>query len=74
MSNFNRQHQKCGHLGKCQVCLGNVPFEYYFGIGDEITCDKCGTIYFIQSKHPLKLVKSDYYIKDGYFSKTLSDN
>ena len=42
-------------FGKCDICLEIIPIEYYFSIGDEITCHECGTEYKILSKDPVKL-------------------
>lgn len=42
-------------FGKCDICLEIIPFEYYFSIGDEITCHECGTEYTILSKDSAKL-------------------
>lgn len=40
---------------KCEVCLRDVPIEYYFTPGDSITCTGCGTEYVLRSKCPLEL-------------------
>lgn len=43
---------------KCEVCLRNMPIEYYFSPGDSITCTGCNTEYQLQSKTPLELSRS----------------
>lgn len=40
---------------KCEVCLREMPIEYYFTPGDSITCTGCGTEYVLRSKSPLEL-------------------
>ena len=35
--------ENVGGVGKCDICLEIIPIEYYFSIGDEITCHECGT-------------------------------
>ena len=40
---------------KCEVCLKDIPIEYYFTPGDSITCTGCGTEYVLRSKSPLEL-------------------
>lgn len=42
---------------KCEVCLKNIPIEYYFTVGDSITCTGCSTEYLLQSKDPLELTR-----------------
>ncbi len=47
---------------KCEVCLKDIPIEYYFTAGDSITCNGCSTEYVLQSKSPLELTRqaTDY--------------
>jgi hypothetical protein len=40
---------------KCEICLREIPIEYYFTQGDSITCTGCGTEYVLRSKEPLEL-------------------
>lgn len=40
---------------KCEVCLKDIPIEYYFTAGDSITCTGCSTEYILRSKIPLEL-------------------
>ena len=69
MAKFSRHHTNSERFGKCQICLGYIPIEYYFGIGDEINCSECGTVYFIESKNPVKLRMSDFFTEDDNFSE-----
>ena len=65
MGKFNNHHSDRERFGKCQICLGYIPIEYYFGIGDEINCYECGTTYFIEAKNPVKLrMSEDRYFED----------
>ena len=42
---------------KCEVCLKDMPIEYYFIVGDSITCTGCSTEYLLTSKNPLELTR-----------------
>ena len=59
-------------FGKCQTCLGYIPIEHYFGVGDLIDCSDCETSYIIESKSPVKLSMIDddfevyHYEDDDY--------
>ncbi|WP_319549088.1 hypothetical protein [Desulfogranum marinum] len=62
-------------FAKCQICLNNIPVEYYFNKGDEIICYECGTEYTLISKSPVKLEMSgDYYEQDDYFGEMHFDD
>lgn len=75
MGTFNKHQKDRERFGKCQICLGYIPIEYYFNVGDEITCYECGTTYFIESKKPVKLKMSeDRYSDDDYFGEMLFDD
>lgn len=55
----NTKHREDREMyGKCMICLGNIPVEYYFAKGDEIICYECGTEYTLLSKNPVKLEMS----------------
>ena len=51
---------------KCEVCLKNIPIEYYFTTGDSITCEGCSSEYLLESKSPLELSRKsvDYSAYD----------
>ncbi len=75
MAKINKQQKDRGRFGKCQICLGHIPIEYYFGIGDEISCYECGTVYFIESKEPVQLKMSeDRYIEDDDSSEMIFED
>jgi hypothetical protein len=44
---------------KCEVCLKDIPIEYYFTPGDTIVCTGCNTEYVLQSKSPLELSRQE---------------
>ena len=70
MGKRNKHQKDRERFGKCQICLGYIPIEYYFGVGDEITCYECGTAYFIESKDPVKLKMSDdRYNEDDHYDE-----
>ena len=72
MGKFNKHRNDRERFGKCKICLGYIPIEYYFGIGDEIDCYECGTVYTIESKNPIKLTMAhDHYRDDDYFGEML---
>lgn len=75
MGKFNKHQNDRERFGKCQICLGYIPIEYYFGIGDEIDCYECGTLYTIESKSPVKLkMADDHYSDDDYFGEMLFED
>lgn len=75
MGKFNKHQSDRERFGKCQICLGYIPIEYYFGIGDEIDCYECGTAYVIESKNPVKLIMADdHYGDDDYFGEMLFED
>lgn len=75
MGNFNKRQSERERYGKCQICLGYIPIEYYFGIGDVIDCYECGTTYIVESKNPIKLsLVDDRYSDDDYFGEMLFDD
>lgn len=57
MGKVSKQTDKHIKYFKCEVCLKNIPIEYYFTVGDSITCDGCSTEYVLQSKSPLELTR-----------------
>lgn len=72
MGKFNKHQSDRVSFGKCQICLEHIPIEYYFGVGDEIQCYECGTVYFIESKEPVQLkMSNDRYGDDDYFGEIL---
>ena len=74
MGKVNKHQSDRDRFGKCQICLGYIPIEYYFGIGDEIDCYECGTAYIIESKSPVKLkMTEDKYNSNDYFEDKLFD-
>lgn len=50
----NAENQK---YGKCEVCLGHIPIQYYFTVNDTVTCLECRTEYTLVSKDPVILEK-----------------
>jgi DNA-directed RNA polymerase subunit RPC12/RpoP len=57
MGKISKHTDKHIKFYKCEVCLKNIPIEYYFTVGDSITCTDCGTEYVLQSKSPLELTR-----------------
>ena len=75
MSKISKHRGDRAKYGKCAICMGNIPIEYYFGIGDEICCYECGTLYIIASKNPVKLeMHEDRYDHDDYFGEELFED
>lgn len=75
MGKLNKHKRDGESFGKCNICLGHIHIEYYFGVGDEITCYECGTVYFIKSKKPVKLqMSNDRYDDDDYFGEMLFED
>jgi hypothetical protein len=66
MGKISKQTDKHIKYYKCEVCLKNIPIEYYFTVGDSITCTDCSAEYILQSKNPLELTRQavDYYKLD----------
>lgn len=73
MAKFNKHTSDRGRFGKCEICMGNIPVEYYFSEGDQITCYECGTEYTLLSKSPVKLTMLDGYAGDDYFGEMQFD-
>jgi hypothetical protein len=71
MGKFNKHQGDRERFGKCEICMGAIPVEYYFGIGDEIICYECGTSYTIAAKVPIKLQITEGYYEDDYFDNSL---
>jgi hypothetical protein len=59
MAKISKQADKHIKYFKCEICLKNIPIEYYFTVGDSITCDDCKTEYILQSKSPLELTRQE---------------
>lgn len=57
MAKISKEHHERVKYFKCEVCLKDIPIEYYFTIGDSITCNDCSTEYVLQSKIPLELIR-----------------
>jgi hypothetical protein len=75
MGKNNKRAGESERFGKCHICLGYIPIEYYFGVGDVIECYECGTAYIIDSKSPVKLsMADDYYEQDDYFGDMLFED
>ncbi|SDP65617.1 hypothetical protein [Desulforhopalus singaporensis] len=75
MATTKKQRDERERFGKCQICLCNIPVEYYFDIGDEIICYECGTEYTISSTFPVKLqLVEDSYGGDDFFGEELFDD
>lgn len=75
MGKNNKRDGDTDRFGKCEICLGYIPIEYYFGVGDVIDCYECGTVYTITSKNPIKLkMENDHYENDDYFGEMLFDD
>lgn len=55
MAKSSKQHDDRVKFYKCEVCLKDIPIEYYFTAGDSITCTGCNTEYILRSKIPLEL-------------------
>lgn len=55
---------------KCEVCLKNIPIEYYFTSGDAITCNGCNTEYTLLSKSPLELAMRSFEYPDMSYHDT----
>ncbi|MGB3210595.1 MAG: hypothetical protein WBB19_07830 [Desulforhopalus sp.] len=53
---------------KCEVCLKDIPIEYYFTTGDAITCNGCNMEYLLLSRSPLELAiqTTNYRDMDHY--------
>jgi len=58
MVKVTKQHDRVKYF-KCEVCLKDIAIEYYFTVGDSITCNDCSTEYVLQSKNPLELVRQE---------------
>jgi|GEM_PF-846486 len=70
MAKLKKRQMSEEKFGKCEICLGNIPVEYYFTKGDEIVCYECGTEYTLVSKNPVKLeMIGDYYEQDDDFGE-----
>lgn len=74
MGKFNKHQSDRERFGKCQICLGYIPVEYYFGQGDEIVCYECGTEYTILSKNPVKLEMIEDKYHDEFYGENLFDD
>lgn len=75
MSKFNKHQSDRERFGKCQICLGYIPVEYYFSKGDEIICYECGTEYIVASKNPVKLeMIGDNFETEEYFNEMIFDD
>ena len=72
MAKLNRQSDR-ERFGKCEICLGTIPVEYYFSKGDTIVCYECGTEYTLVSKVPVKLSLAEARY-DDYFEELLFDD
>ena len=59
MAKISKQVDKHIKYFKCEVCLKDIPIEYYFTVGDSITCNGCSTEYVLQSKSPLELTRQE---------------
>lgn len=59
MAKTTKKNQENQKFGKCEVCLGLIPIQYYFTIKDTVTCYECKTEYVIVSKDPVVLEKVD---------------
>lgn len=69
MATVSKHRGDRAKFGKCEICMGTIPIEHYFAIGDEIYCYECGTSYTIASKNPVKLqMREDRYNHDDYYS------
>ena len=67
MAKISKQADKHIKYFKCEVCLKDIPIEYYFTVGDSITCNGCSTEYVLQSKIPLELTRQEMdYTKLDY--------
>lgn len=75
MDKLNRQQQDRERFGKCEICLENIPIEFYFSKGDSIVCYECGTEYVLKSKSPVKLaITEGNYDPDDYFGEMIFDD
>ena len=75
MGKNNKRDRETERFGKCQICLGYIPIEYYLRVGDLIECHECGTNYTIKSKNPVKLLmENDRYGNDDYFGEMLFED
>lgn len=58
MVKISKQYDRVKYF-KCEVCLKDIAIEYYFIVGDAITCNDCSTEYVLKSKNPLELVRQE---------------
>lgn len=68
-------HDQAEEYGKCSICLEHIAVEYYFGAGDTLVCDECGTEYMLLSKNPVQLsiLEEGGYQDDEYGSLMFDD-
>lgn len=59
MAKSSKQQNERVKYFKCEVCLKDIPIEYYFTPGDSIICTDCNTEYVLQSKSPLELTRQE---------------
>jgi hypothetical protein len=70
MGKANRHQTERVKYHKCEVCLKDIPIEYYFTTGDAITCTGCETEYTLLSKTPLELTMQAFSYRDNYYDET----
>ncbi len=53
-------------VGRCSVCMANIPIDYQHNEGDMISCYVCETKYTLLSKRPVKLVAMKERYSDSF--------
>ena len=73
MSNKRKGYNQYSPFGRCEVCYGEIPIEYYFSQGEVVACRECDTEYIIECRHPVDLSMVVDIYDEGYFDNVEYD-
>lgn len=66
MGKRSRKYEE-SRFGRCEMCGGSIPVEFFCDRGDAVFCDECSSEYIIVSRSPIRLMRIEEDIDDDFY-------